>query len=88
MKIGEAEYKIIKKASDINSVKYEIKWTDAEKLEGYIDPEELLSMVEDLVFEYEYKEEELRDQEAYCEEYHVNRYRDEYDMYGISRDEF
>lgn len=68
MKVTEDNYNILKKASDINSVDYEIKWTDAENLEGYIDPEELLSMVEDLVYAYEDKEEELRDLEQDLED--------------------
>ena len=88
MKITEAEYNIIKKAEEITSTECEITWTDAENFEGYIDPEELLSMIENLTIEYEEKAEELKDKEEYCEEYHVERYRDEYDMYGISRDDF
>lgn len=88
MKVTEENYSILKKASDITNSEYEIKWTDAENIEGYVDPEELLSIIEDLTMAYEDTEEELRSREQYCEEYHVNRYKDEYDMYGLSRNDF
>lgn len=51
MKINEDNYELIKKASEITCMNYEIKWIDAENIEGYIDNETLLSIINDLLIE-------------------------------------
>lgn len=61
MRITQDEFDIISKASEITLTDYEIKWTDPDNLEGYIDPEDLLVIIQDLICEIEHKEEEIED---------------------------
>lgn len=61
MKITQDEFDIISKASEITLTDYEIKWTDHDNLEGYIDSEDLLVIIQDLICEIEHKEEEIED---------------------------
>lgn len=68
MKVTEDNYDILQKVSKITNVDYEIKWFDAENIDGYIDPEELLNMVEDLICEYDVKKEEFEDFKQYVED--------------------
>lgn len=88
MKVTPDNYVILKKASDITLVDYEIKWFDAEKFDGYIDSEGLLSMVEDLIVEYHHKEEELEDLKQDIEDNYEPRKIDPYEEYGVSRYDF
>jgi hypothetical protein len=61
MRITQDEFDIISKASEITLEDYEIKWTDHDNLEGYIDSEDLLVIIQDLICEIEHKEEEIED---------------------------
>ena len=88
MKIDENKYYILKNAIDITLVNYDIKWFDAENIDGYIDSEELLSIIQDLVVEYHKKEEELEELKEHCKEHHQEKKIDYYDEYGISERDF
>jgi hypothetical protein len=61
MRITQDEFDIISKASEITLEDYEIKWTDHDNLECYIDSEDLLVIIQDLICEIEHKEEEIED---------------------------
>ena len=52
MQVDESNYETLQKASDITCVDYEIKWQDAENINGYIELESLVDMVKDLIYEY------------------------------------
>lgn len=88
MKVTGDNYDILKKASDITLVDYDIKWFDAENSDGYIDSDGLLSMIEDLILEYNHKEEELEDLKQDLEDNYVPRRIDPYEEYGVSRKDF
>lgn len=88
MRVTPDNYEILKKASDITLVDYDIKWFDAENYEGYIDSEGLLSMIEDLIVEYNHKEEELEDIKQDIEDNYTPRRIDPYEEYGVSRNDF
>lgn len=59
MKIDESDYRYIKRVQDITSTDYEIIWKDAENIDGYILPENLMSMIEDLLCEIDILEEKI-----------------------------
>lgn len=64
MIVNEYNYDILNKVSKITLTDYEIKWFNAENIEGYIDPEGLFCMIEDLLCEIEYLQEKYEDLEA------------------------
>ena len=88
MRVTPDNYETLKKASDITLVDYDIKWFDAENIEGYIDSEGLLSMIEDLIVEYNHKKEELEDVKQDIEDNYEPKRIDPYDYYGVSRGDF
>jgi len=86
MKVNETNYSILNRASNITGTDYEIRWFDAENIDGYIDEDSIISMIEDLIGEIDRLEEEKQDIENY--------YKDNYkpisasEMYGISDRDF
>ena len=61
MKVDETNFKILDRASQILGNDYNIKWFNAEEIDGYIDDDMILSMVEDLICEVDRLQEELED---------------------------
>ena len=88
MRVTPDNYEILKNASDITLVDYDIKWFDAENFAGQIDSDGLLSMIEDLIVEYHRKEEQLEDLKQDLEDNYVPRRIDPYEEYGVSRNDF
>ena len=60
MKVDESNYYILDKASKITLTNYDIKWFDAENVDGYIEPDNIITMIEDLVYEIEYLKEKIK----------------------------
>lgn len=58
MKLDEKDIAVIEKATEITLTDYEIKKIDNE---GYIDPNNLVSAIDDLCMEVDYLEEKIRD---------------------------
>lgn len=88
MRVTPDNYETLKKVSDITLVDYDIKWFDAENIDGYIDSESLLSMIEDLIVEYNHKKEEIEDLHQDIEDNYEPKRIDPYDYYGVSRSDF
>lgn len=88
MIINEDNYETLKKVSDITLIDYDIKWLNAENTEGFIDCDNLLTMIEDLIVEYHNKEEEIDDLKQDIEDNYELKRIDPYDEYGISRNDF
>lgn len=63
MRINENNYSTLKRASEITGEDYDIKWFDAENFDGYIDTDELISIIDDLIYEVGRLEERLEDLE-------------------------
>ena len=61
MRIDESNYKIIYRVSHLTGTNYNIKWFDAENVNGYIDGDDLIEMIEDLIGEIDRLEEEKED---------------------------
>lgn len=63
MKVNEDNYEILNKTSKLTKVDYDIKWVDAENIEGFVDSETLYYMIEDLLVEIEHWKEKYEDLE-------------------------
>jgi len=61
MKVNESNFELLKKVSDITMTDYEIIWKDAENIDGYIDENTILGMMEDLILEVDRLKEELEE---------------------------
>ena len=70
MKVNEDNYETIKTAEEITGTN-NIRWFDAENIDGYIETENLLGLIEDLIVEYHRLEEELEAEEP--DEYKAHR---------------
>lgn len=63
MKVDESTFETLERVSKITFTDYEIKWFDAENIDGYISSDSLFSMVEDLIYEIDRLQEEIEDME-------------------------
>lgn len=61
MRVDEDNYWILQKASRITGTDYDIRWFDAENIDGYIDTQNICPMIEDLLIEIDRLQEELDD---------------------------
>lgn len=86
MKVDESNFKILDRVSQITATDYEIKWFNAEDIDGYIEEDSIISMLEDLIAEVGRLNEEKDDMERY--------YKDNWkpipikDLYGINDHDF
>lgn len=61
MRIDESNYKIINRISQLIGTDYNIKWFDDNNVNGYINDDKVISMLEDLIGEIDKLEEEKED---------------------------
>ena len=59
MRVGEDNYEIFERVSEITMTDYDIKWWDSHNIQGYIEPDSLLDMIEDLICEVDRLEEKI-----------------------------
>jgi hypothetical protein len=69
MRIDEKTFNILDKASKITLTDYEIKWFDKENKDGYIDTENLISVIDDLLSEIGHLQELIEDMKQPKDEY-------------------
>lgn len=63
MIVDESNHETLQRAYDITGSPDKIYWRDAENIDGYIDSDDVISLLGDLIIEYEHKAEEVRDLE-------------------------
>lgn len=63
MLVNENNYDVFEKVHKETLTDYEIKWFNAKNIDGYIDEECLLCMIEDLLYEVEHWKEKYEDLE-------------------------
>lgn len=63
MKVDESNFDTLDRASKITLTDYDIKWFDAENIDGYIEPNNVISMIDDLVHEISRLNEKIKDRE-------------------------
>lgn len=63
MKVDETNFETFEKVRKITLTDYEIKWFNAEEIDGYIDPDGMLAMIEDLLCEIDRLKEETEERE-------------------------
>ena len=78
MKVNESNYDIFERVRKITLTNYEIKWFNAEEIDGYIDPEGMLAMIEDLVCEVDRLKEEAEDREQDIQDNYIHRPMSDY----------
>lgn len=88
MKIDESNYETIKKAESITLGDYDIYWKDAENIDGYILPENMFVMIQDLICEVESLQELIQDMKEDIAENYERKPFDPYEEYGISEKDF
>lgn len=88
MKVDEAVFDVLTKAQEYTMTNYNIYWSDAENIDGYIDAFELYDIVQDLVVELGAKEEKIEDLEKNIRENYKPKKIDYYDDYGINERDF
>lgn len=81
MMIDDNKWLVLKDAIDITNTDYDIKWYDAENFEGYIDGDEMLSIIEDLLWEIE----QLKDEKKDIERRYYETDEDDYDAWRDSQ---
>lgn len=90
MRIDETNYAIIDRAEKLLFTDYEKRWYDAENIDGYIEEETLLDIIDDLCSEIDRLQEQLEEQKEKHEEEIKEFYkpRSKYEMYGINENAF
>lgn len=88
MKFDSNVWATLEKAIEITGVDYDIKWYDAENLDGYIEEHSIEDLIADLVVGYGKLQEELEEKEQHCREYHQEKPINYYEEYGINEKDF
>ena len=86
MRVDESNYDVLYKATEITGIDYNIIWHDAENIDGYIDSEVLLDIIQDLMCELDNAKEKYEDLKQDLED----NYKpiSHYEEYGISESDF
>lgn len=63
MIVDESNFDILDRASKITRTDYSIRWFDAENINGYIETEAMLSIIDDLIYEIDILQEKIEDME-------------------------
>lgn len=77
MRVDESNHETLQRAYDITGSINKIYWRDAENIDGYIDTDDVMTLMQDLINEYEYKADEVRDLES------KEKQEDEYDPHDV-----
>lgn len=83
IKLNEKQIQVIKDSSKLLDIGY-----DREIQSDSIEESLLIDLAEDLNSKIESLQDEYDDYQKEVEEYYEPRYRDEYDLYGVSRNDF
>ena len=81
-KLDDLDKELIQKAGKQTLSKYEID------NQNYIEVQELIRVIDDLMLEVNHLEEEVQDIKQDMQENYKPAYRDEYEYYGVSRKDF
>lgn len=63
MKVDESNYELLERVIDATDVDYQIRWGDAENIVGYIELDEILGMLKDLLYELDVQKEKNEEME-------------------------
>lgn len=78
MRISVDNYDVFERVQNITKVDYEIIWKDAENIDGYIDEDGILAMIEDLICEIDRLKEEAEDREQDIQDNYIHRPMSDY----------
>lgn len=88
MKVDESNFGLFERVSKVTGTDYDIKWFDAEDIDGYIHEDNVLAMIEDLLYELDSAKEIIEDMKRDVEENYQPIPFNPYEEYGISEDDF
>lgn len=77
MKVDESNEAILNKASKYTKTNY-IKWFDAENIEGYIEQDDLIDIIDSLIYQIDMKDNDYRQLEIDVEENYIQRPMSDY----------
>ena len=82
----ELEEKLYKRIMEVTDTDYEA--TLQKDYNVYVSVDSIYAMLQDLVDEYDHKEEEYNDLQSDVDNYYELKKENVYDIYGVSRNEF
>lgn len=88
MKVDENNFGVLQDAYNITGSKSNIYWKDAENLEGYIDTDEVIDLMEELIECYEKLRQDMIDLEEDIKENYELKKINYYDIYGLNENDF
>lgn len=88
MKVDESNFDLFQRVAKATGADYDIKWFDAENIDGYIHEDNILAMLEDLLYELDSAKEIIEDIKNDVEENYQPIPFNPYEEYGISEDNF
>ena len=88
MRVDETNFETLQRAYDITGLHNEIMWKDAENIDGYIDSDYVMDLLDAMIDEYNSKRDELQDLEYQMQEYYEPKKIDPYYEYGVSERDF
>ena len=88
MEITESNYNIFERAMEITGAEYNVMWTEAENLEGYMFDDSVLNIIEDLIMEVDRLKEANEDLIQDRDEHYELKKFNPYNEYGVSEKDF
>lgn len=61
MKVDETVFETLNEVQKITGTDYDIKWMDADNIDGFVFTDQLFSMIEDLICEIHNRDEKIED---------------------------
>ena len=90
MRVDESNFIVLRNAEDLLNTDFEINITNDDECKGFIDEDNVISMIDELCSEIDRLREELEDQEEHYQEIIKDYYKPKspYEVYGVSESMF
>lgn len=87
MKVDERVNLILEKAYNITGTDYKVYWRNPDEFDGWVNDEDVMKLLEDIVYQYEVLEEIHEDYKNEVDEYYERKqvYEDPDDGYDLDR---
>lgn len=88
MRIDETNHETLQRAYDITGKPNKIFWRDAENIDGYIDDDDVINLLDAMIDEYNGKRDELQELIDYIDNHEKEEHEyDPFDMYWEHEEE-
>lgn len=78
MKVDEKVNYILEEAYKLTGTDYNVYWRDHDEIDGFVEPEDVMKLLEDLVEQYKVLEEMHEDLKKDVEEHYQRIYEEDY----------